>query len=194
MSPPEDGPRRDDPVPKIVYRRKPETTPSSGIEEAREAMRRAAQQNPHPFPEDEPSIPVVRPPVPAPPEQPARPRNGLLWALVAINLVFCLISFLALRQVSAALTWEEASSWDLGADLDHAIVGLGIPRTLCLVAAGGFGIAALGLLTRSRLGWRAAILWAVVCTLTLAGAVYGLPSPVALRHPAVRGRFERPPA
>ncbi len=193
MSPPPDGPRPDDPVPKIVYRRKPETTPSPSIEQAREAMRRDTVARGLPTPESDSPIPAARPRATAPAADAGASRSGLRWGLIAVNLAFCLFSLLALWHVAAARTWEESASWDLGPDLELALRGLGILQSLAAVAAAGFGIAALGLLTRSRLGWRAAILWAVVCSLTLVGALYGLPSLIALRHPSVGGRHERPP-
>ena len=116
-------------------------------------------------------------------EPPSRARTAGIWVLTLVDLALaaaCVGAFLFLGQAHSYLLGESA---EFGSELDAANLGLWILRIACVVLAVGFVLAAIGVVSMSRLGWRLQRLWAVLMCLTIAGLPYGIAALVLLhRH------------
>ena len=94
-----------------------------------------------------------------------------------------------LMELFFARGWEIEKSFDVEEELQAAVTGLNVLITLAVAGVCGFALSALGVLSLSRIGWRLAVAWAALLTLTGVGAAYGLPALVWLLAPPTRSRF-----
>jgi hypothetical protein len=169
--------------PKIVYKRPPRVPPRRAVD-------------PQPPPAERPVTvrrgwvngPVV--PRRRPAQRVLQRRTAGLWWLAGIDLgiaVSLLFGVLWLYQVRV---YEIERSFDIAEELQIALAGLNLMMVLAVLASAGFAVSLLGVLSLKRIGWLAALLWAIAMTMTGIGAAYGIPAIVYLASRSTRRRFE----
>jgi hypothetical protein len=133
-----------------------------------------------------PGTPIGRPAA-AELEDGSRGRGLGLWLLAGLQIAIGLLGWVG--TLNSARGWELERSFDVDEELQAALTGLDLMIRVAVIAAGGFLLSALALITLRRLGWFLAVGWAVLMTVTGLGAVYGLPALVCLFAPSTRARF-----
>jgi len=135
-----------------------------------------------------PGTPIGRPAA-AELEDGSRGRGLGLWLLAGLQIAIAAGLLGWVGTLNSARGWELERSFDVDEELQAALTGLDLMIRVAVIAAGGFLLSALALITLRRLGWFLAVGWAVLMTVTGLGAVYGLPALVCLFAPSTRARF-----
>jgi hypothetical protein len=210
--------RREDPVPKIVYRRQPAVpgqVPAPGPEPADrdepklptrivnfensdslgsaesdfDTWAEATRQRGAPRPDSE------TPPGPAGDNRSAMRdpagRGPVVWGIFVANLAIAAGLVALVRWLSGARAFEVEKGLDVTTELDRALVGFDMMTRAAMIAAGGFALSGLAVVSMRRIGWFAALAWALATAATIAGAVYGIPAIVLLLLPSTRDRYFR---
>jgi len=149
------------------------------------------------FEEGGPLDPTVDPPPAAPTEEirswkapePASRRSLGLFALFAADLVLAGLAVLLVWWLFGARRYLLNDSAEFGTEMDDALRGLKSLSIAGWILAGGFALSALGVLTRTRAGYRVQVLWALLLCLTLVGLPYGIAVILFLRRPETHARF-----
>ena len=119
------------------------------------------------------------------------PRGGTLvfWGIALVNISLAVAAVLFLRFLSGAERYLLNDPSEFGPELETAQTGISLLRIAGYALTAGFLLAALGMISRRRVGRVVQFLWALLLCLTLVGAIYGVPILIALMLPSVRARF-----